>query len=86
MFGSNKVTAPARGKVVTVEGCSSWTAPLPAGDPGRLGLSRIQSIRRWYCGVLAGLLIVALCLWMATGIVNVVLDLRQSLSGGWVAR
>ena len=33
--------------------------------------------------VLAGLLIVALCLWMATGIVNVVLDLRQSLSGGW---
>jgi uncharacterized membrane protein (DUF373 family) len=35
--------------------------------------------------VLTGLLIVALCLWMATGIVNVVLDLRQSLSGGWAA-
>ena len=33
--------------------------------------------------VLTGLLIVALCLWMATGIVNVVWDLRQSLSGGW---
>lgn len=33
--------------------------------------------------VLAGLLIVALCLWMATGIVNVALDLRQSFSGGW---
>src|SRR3990172_13282233 len=35
--------------------------------------------------VLTGLLIVALCLWMATGIVSVVLDLRQSLSGGWAA-
>ena len=35
--------------------------------------------------VLTGLLIVALCLGMATGIVNVVLDLRQSLSGGWAA-
>lgn len=33
--------------------------------------------------VLAGVLIVALCLWMAAGIVSVVLDLRQSLSGGW---
>jgi len=28
-------------------------------------------------------LIVALCLWMGAGIVNVVLDLRQSLSSGW---
>ena len=33
--------------------------------------------------VLTGLLIVALCLWMGAGIVNVVLDLRQSLSSGW---
>ncbi|MGA9033419.1 MAG: phosphate-starvation-inducible PsiE family protein [Sulfuricaulis sp.] len=33
--------------------------------------------------VLTGLLIVALCLWMGTGIVNVVLDLRQSLSSNW---
>jgi len=33
--------------------------------------------------VLASLLIVALCLWMGAGIVNVVLDLRQSLSSGW---
>jgi len=33
--------------------------------------------------VLTSLLIVALCLWMGAGIVNVVLDLRQSLSSGW---
>jgi len=33
--------------------------------------------------VLTGLLIVTLCLWMGAGIVNVVLDLRQSLSRGW---
>ena len=33
--------------------------------------------------VLTGLLIVALCLWMGAGIVNVVLDLRQSLSSNW---
>ena len=33
--------------------------------------------------MLTSLLIVALCLWMGAGIVNVVLDLRQSLSSGW---
>lgn len=33
--------------------------------------------------VLTSLLIVALCLWMGAGIVNVVLDLRQSLSSNW---
>jgi uncharacterized membrane protein (DUF373 family) len=33
--------------------------------------------------VLTSLLIVALCLWMGAGIVNVVLDLRQSFSSGW---
>jgi uncharacterized membrane protein (DUF373 family) len=33
--------------------------------------------------VLTGLLIVALCLWMGAGIINVVLDLRQSFSSGW---
>ena len=35
--------------------------------------------------VLTSLLIVALCLWMGAGIVNVVLDLRQSLSSGWAS-
>ena len=33
--------------------------------------------------VLTSLLILALCLWMCAGSVNVVLDLRQSLSSGW---
>ena len=33
--------------------------------------------------VLTILLIVALCLWMGAGIINVVLDLRQSFSSGW---
>ncbi len=32
---------------------------------------------------LTGTLIGALCLWMGAGIINLVLDLRQSLSSGW---
>ena len=32
---------------------------------------------------LTGLLIMALCLWMGAGIINIVLDLRQSFASGW---
>jgi uncharacterized membrane protein (DUF373 family) len=60
------------------------TSSSPATVPGNDLWARIaDTLSPALVRVLTSLLIVALCLWMSAGIVNVVLDLRQSLSSGW---
>ena len=74
---------PAPANRIAREGIAMKTTHVPAIDDNDFWLHIADRFYPALVRVLTGLLIVALCLWMGAGIVNVVLDLRQSFSSDW---